>query len=75
VDRQDHFVTSLLKAQLGGEPKALQSLPLAKLPTNPPEIIEQAHTDAEAKRAEIEEKIKPVMASLYADHAADQEVD
>jgi hypothetical protein len=48
-----YYDEARLKAQLGGEPKVLQSLPLAQLPTNPPEIIEQTHSDAEAKHAKI----------------------
>jgi ketosteroid isomerase-like protein len=48
-----YFDEGLLHAQLGGEPKVLQGLPLAEAPSGPPEIIEQAHTPDEAKNAQL----------------------
>jgi ketosteroid isomerase-like protein len=48
-----YYDEAVLKAQLGGQPQALQSLPLAQLPSGPPEVIEQTHSEAEAKHAKI----------------------
>ena len=47
------FDEAVLHAQLGGEPKVLQSVPLAQAPSGPPEIVDQTHAPDEAKHAQI----------------------